>query len=116
MDFDNNGTCEIQIAYQFTANTNSWVFLTCKYELKNKRLYLTDAGSLQTTNTAVWERAENTAIFAQARKAVTRIVELGAEGFYVKKVSDNYSGYPLYTLESKNNPTYTAPFLALKRK
>ena len=115
MDFGNDGTCTIQIAYKFDENNNSWLYLTCNYELKNKRLYLKNPGVLKKTNATVWEKTENATIFAKATNAITKTIQIAAEGFYVANTGRTYSGYPIYSLQSRNNPTYIAPYLVYKR-
>lgn len=115
MDFGNDGTCTIQIAYKFDGNNNSWLYLTCNYELRNKRLYLKNPGALKKTNATVWEKTENATIFAKATNAITKTIQIAAEGFYVANTGRTYSGYPIYSLQSRNNPTYIAPYLVYKR-
>lgn len=115
MDFGNDGTCTIQIAYKFDGNNNSWLYLTCNYELRNKRLYLKNPGALKKTNATVWEKTENATIFTKATNAITKTIQIAAEGFYVANTGRTYSGYPIYSLQSRNNPTYIAPYLVYKR-
>ena len=116
MDFGNDGTCTIQLAYKFDGNTrNSWLYIECNYELKNKRLYLKNPGALQKTDPTIWAKAENATIFAKATNAITKTIQIAAEGFYVANTGRTYSGYPIYSLQSRNNPTYIAPYLVYKR-
>ena len=116
MDFEDDGTCTIQLAYKFDGNTrNSWLYIECNYELKNKRLYLKNPGALQKTDPTIWAKAENATILARGTNALTKIMEIAAEGFYVTNTGRTFSGYPLYTLQSRNNPTYTSPYLVYKR-
>ena len=116
MDFGNDGTCTIQLAYKFDGNTrNSWLYIDCNYELKTKRLYLKNPGALQKTDPTIWAKAENATIFAKATNAITKTIQIAAEGFYVANTGRTYSGYPIYSLQSRNNPTYIAPYLVYKR-
>ena len=111
--FDGATDCHIQIGYIFPEKGFSVLQISCKYELKNKRLYFKDSDkNLSTSAPDVWGDEKNKAILEQAQRALGSIYALGAQGLYIKKLNikvkpqeDN----PVYLLQSYEFPLYAFP-------
>ena len=111
--FDGATDCHIQIGHIFPEKGFSVLQISCKYELKNKRLYLKDSDkNLSTSAPDVWGDEKNKAILEQAQRALGSIYALGAQGLYIKKLNikvkpqeDN----PVYLLQSYEFPLYAFP-------
>ena len=111
--FDGATDCHIQIGHIFPEKGFSILQISCKYELKNKRLYLKDSDkNLSTSAPDVWGDEKNKAILEQAQRALGSIYALGAQGLYIKKLNikvkpqeDN----PVYLLQSYEFPLYAFP-------
>ena len=111
--FDGADDCHIQIGHIFPEKGFSILQISCKYELKNKRLYLKDSDkNLSTSAPDVWGDEKNKAILEQAQRALGSVYDLGAQGLYIKKLNikvkpqeDN----PVYLLQSYEFPLYAFP-------
>ena len=111
--FDGADDCHIQIGHIFPDKGFSILQISCKYELKNKRLYLKDSDkNLSTSAPDVWGDEKNKAILEQAQRALGSVYDLGAQGLYIKKLNikvkpqeDN----PVYLLQSYEFPLYAFP-------
>ena len=111
--FDGATDCHIQIGYIFPEKGFSVPQISCKYELKNKRLYFKDSDkNLSTSAPDVWGDEKNKAILEQAQRALGSVYALGAQGLYIKKLNikvkpqeDN----PVYLLQSYEFPLYAFP-------
>ena len=111
--FDGATDCHIQIGHIFPEKGFSILQISCKYELKNKRLYFKDSDkNLSTSAPDVWGDEKNKAILEQAQRALGSIYALGAQGLYIKKLNikvkpqeDN----PVYLLQSYEFPLYAFP-------
>ena len=106
------------ILYKFPSKSDlSKLVFVYDYALRNKRLYLSNPqfSTTETTDSDLWRATENATIFAKATNAITKTIQIAAEGFYVANTGRTYSGYPIYSLQSRNNPTYIAPYLVYKR-
>ena len=110
--FESTQDCNIQIGHIFPGSGFSILQISCKYELKNKRLYLKDSNkNLTTSDPEAWGDEKNKAILEQAQRALGSIYDLGAQGFYIKKLNikvqpqDN----PVYLLQSYEFPLYAFP-------
>ena len=111
--FDGTDDCHIQIGHIFPEKGFSILQISCKYELKNKRLYLKDSDkNLSTSAPDVWGDEKNKAILEQAQRALGSVYDLGAQGLYIKKLNikvkpqeDN----PVYLLQSYEFPLYAFP-------
>ena len=111
--FDGATDCHIQIGHIFPEKGFSILQISCKYELKNKRLYLKDSDkNLSTSAPDVWGDEKNKAILEQAQRALGSVYDLGAQGLYIKKLNikvkpqeDN----PVYLLQSYEFPLYAFP-------
>ena len=111
--FDGATDCHIQIGHIFPEKGFSVLQISCKYELKNKRLYFKDSDkNLSTSAPDVWGDEKNKAILEQAQRALGSIYALGAQGLYIKKLNikvkpqeDN----PVYLLQSYEFPLYAFP-------
>ena len=111
--FDGTDDCHIQIGHIFPEKGFSILQISCKYELKNKRLYFKDSDkNLSTSAPDVWGDEKNKAILEQAQRALGSVYALGAQGLYIKKLNikvkpqeDN----PVYLLQSYEFPLYAFP-------
>ena len=111
--FDGVTDCHIQIGHIFPEKGFSVLQISCKYELKNKRLYFKDSDkNLSTSAPDVWGDEKNKAILEQAQRALGSVYALGAQGLYIKKLNikvkpqeDN----PVYLLQSYEFPLYAFP-------
>ena len=111
--FDGATDCHIQIGHIFPEKGFSVLQISCKYELKNKRLYLKESDkNLSTSAPDVWGDEKNKAILEQAQRALGSVYDLGAQGLYIKKLNikvkpqeDN----PVYLLQSYEFPLYAFP-------
>ena len=111
--FDGATDCHIQIGHIFPEKGFSVLQISCKYELKNKRLYFKDSDkNLSTSAPDVWGDEKNKAILEQAQRALGSVYALGAQGLYIKKLNikvkpqeDN----PVYLLQSYEFPLYAFP-------
>ena len=111
--FDGADDCHIQIGHIFPEKGFSILQISCKYELKNKRLYFKDSDkNLSTSAPDVWGDEKNKAILEQAQRALGSVYDLGAQGLYIKKLNikvkpqeDN----PVYLLQSYEFPLYAFP-------
>ena len=111
--FDGATDCHIQIGHIFPEKGFSVLQISCKYELKNKRLYFKDSDkNLSTSAPDVWGDEKNKAILEQAQRALGSVYDLGAQGLYIKKLNikvkpqeDN----PVYLLQSYEFPLYAFP-------
>ena len=111
--FDGADDCHIQIGHIFPDKGFSVLQISCKYELKNKRLYFKDSDkNLSTSAPDVWGDEKNKAILEQAQRALGSVYDLGAQGLYIKKLNikvkpqeDN----PVYLLQSYEFPLYAFP-------
>ena len=111
--FDGADDCHIQIGHIFPDKGFSVLQISCKYELKNKRLYFKDSDkNLSTSAPDVWGDEKNKAILEQAQRALGSVYALGAQGLYIKKLNikvkpqeDN----PVYLLQSYEFPLYAFP-------
>lgn len=111
--FDGTDDCNIQIGHRFPDSGFSILQISCKYELKNKRLYLKDSDkNLSTSDAKAWSDEKNKAILEQAKRALGAIYDLGTQGFYIKKLNikiqpqeDNL----VYLLQSYEFPLYAFP-------
>ena len=111
--FEGADDCHIQIGHIFPDKGFSILQISCKYELKNKRLYLKDSDkNLSTSAPDVWGDEKNKAILEQAQRALGSVYDLGAQGLYIKKLNikvkpqeDN----PVYLLQSYEFPLYAFP-------
>lgn len=111
--FEGADDCHIQIGHIFPDKGFSILQISCKYELKNKRLYLKDSDkNLSTSAPDVWGDEKNKAILEQAQRALGSVYALGAQGLYIKKLNikvkpqeDN----PVYLLQSYEFPLYAFP-------
>ena len=111
--FDGADDCHIQIGHIFPEKGFSVLQISCKYELKNKRLYFKDSDkNLSTSAPDVWGDEKNKAILEQAQRALGSVYALGAQGLYIKKLNikvkpqeDN----PVYLLQSYEFPLYAFP-------
>jgi len=111
--FDGATDCHIQIGHIFPEKGFSILQISCKYELKNKRLYFKDSDkNLSTSAPDVWGDEKNKAILEQAQRALGSVYALGAQGLYIKKLNikvkpqeDN----PVYLLQSYEFPLYAFP-------
>lgn len=111
-----NGKCQIQVAYEFETNKPSYYLVSTTYELKNKRLYISDNVLSSGYSNAVWNNAENAAIKARATVTAAKFLEIASEGLYIKKTSRLYAGtYIIYTIQSHNHPTYYSEGATVKR-
>ena len=111
-----NGKCQIQVAYEFETNKPSYYLVSTTYELKNKRLYISDNVLSSGYSNAVWNNAENAAIKARATVTAAKFLEIASEGLYIKKTSRLYaSTYIIYTIQSHNHPTYYSEGATVKR-
>ena len=110
--FEGPEDCYIQVGHIFEGEY-SIVQIVCKYELKNKRLYLKDSDrNLLTSNPKVWDAEKNKAVAEQASRAIGAIYDLGAEGFYIKKLDIKVAPQednPVYLLQSHEFPLYVFP-------
>ncbi|MBI1669164.1 DUF4302 domain-containing protein [Capnocytophaga periodontitidis] len=111
--FDGATDCHIQIGHIFPEKGFSVLQISCKYELKNKRLYFKNSDkNLSTSAPDVWGDEKNKAILEQAQRALGSVYALGAQGLYIKKLNikvkpqeDN----PVYLLQSYEFPLYAFP-------
>ena len=111
-----NGKCQIQVAYEFETNKPSYYLVSTTYELKNKRLYISDNVLSSGYSNAVWNNAENAAIKARATVTAAKFLEIASEGLYIKKTSRLYaSTYIIYTIQSHNHPTYYSEGATVRR-
>jgi len=112
--FDGATDCHIQIGHIFPEKGFSVLQISCKYELKNKRLYFTETdGTLTVDNEDLWNDPKNKAVVEQAKRALNRIYELGNQGYYVKKLDLSirpFATNPIYFFQSYEHPQYA--FLA----
>ena len=111
--FDGTDDCHIQIGHIFPEKGFSILQISCKYELKNKRLYLKDSDkNLSTSAPDVWGDEKNKAILEQAQRALGSVYDLGAQGFYIKKLNikvQPQEDNPVYLLQSYEFPLYAFP-------
>ena len=111
-----NGKCQIQVAYEFETNKPSYYLVSTTYELKNKRLYISDNVLSSGYSNAVWNNAENAAIKARATVTAAKFLEIASDGLYIKKTSRLYAGtYIIYTIQSHNYPTYYSEGATVRR-
>ncbi|WP_314278597.1 DUF4302 domain-containing protein [Capnocytophaga sputigena] len=111
-----NGKCQIQVAYEFETNKPSYYLVSTTYELKNKRLYISDNVLSSGYSNAVWNNAENAAIKARATVTAAKFLEIASDGLYIKKTSRLYAGtYIIYTIQSHNHPTYYSEGATVRR-
>ena len=111
-----NGKCQIQVAYEFETNKPSYYLVSTTYELKNKRLYISDNVLSSGYSNAVWNNAENAAIKARATVTAAKFLEIASDGLYIKKTSRLYAGtYIIYTIQSHNHPTYYSEGAIVRR-
>lgn len=116
ISFQTGGRCQIQVAYDFQANTPSYYIVSTTYELKNKRLYISNNVLSAGYGNADWNNTENAAIKARATVTAAKFLEIASDGLYIKKTSRLYaSRYPIYTIQSHNHPTYYSEGATLKR-
>ena len=111
--FEGNENCNIQIGHIFPESGFSILQISCKYELKNKRLYLKDSDkNLSTSDPDTWDDDKNKAILEQAQRALGSIYDLGVQGFYIKKTDmkvQPQDDNPVYVLQSYEFPLYAFP-------
>ena len=111
--FDGTDDCNIQIGHRFPDSGFSILQISCKYELKNKRLYLKDSDkNLSTSDAKAWSDEKNKAILEQAKRALGAIYDLGTQGFYIKKLNikiQPQEDNPVYLLQSYEFPLYAFP-------
>ena len=111
--FDGADDCHIQIGHIFPDKGFSILQISCKYELKNKRLYLKDSNkNLSTSDPDTWGDEKNKAILEQAQRALGSVYDLGTQGFYIKKLNikvQPQEDNPVYLLQSYEFPLYAFP-------
>jgi len=111
--FDGATDCHIQIGHIFPEKGFSVLQISCKYELKNKRLYFKDSDkNLSTSAPDVWGDEKNKAILEQAQRALGSVYALGAQGLYIKKLNIKVKPQedsPVYLLQSYEFPLYAFP-------
>ena len=111
--FDGTDDCNIQIGHRFPDSGFSILQISCKYELKNKRLYLKDSDkNLSTSDAKAWSDEKNKAILEQAKRALGAIYDLGTQGFYIQKLNikvQPQEDNPVYLLQSYEFPLYAFP-------
>ena len=111
--FDGATDCHIQIGHIFPEKGFSVLQISCKYELKNKRLYFKDSDkNLSTSAPDVWGDEKNKAILEQAQRALGSVYALGAQGLYIKKLNIKVKPQEynhLYILKSYDFPLYAFP-------
>ena len=111
--FDGATDCHIQIGHIFPEKGFSVLQISCKYELKNKRLYFKDSDkNLSTSAPDVWGDEKNKAILEQAQRALGSVYALGAQGLYIKKLNikvNPQEDNPVYLLQSYEFPLYAFP-------
>lgn len=111
--FDGTDDCNIQIGHRFPDSGFSILQISCKYELKNKRLYLKGSDkNLSTSDAKAWSDEKNKAILEQAKRALGAIYDLGTQGFYIKKLNikvQPQEDNPVYLLQSYEFPLYAFP-------
>lgn len=111
--FEGADDCHIQIGHIFPDKGFSVLQISCKYELKNKRLYFKDSDkNLSTVAPDIWGDEQNKAILEQAQRALGSVYDLGAQGFYIKKLNikvEPQEDNPVYLLQSYEFPLYAFP-------
>ncbi|AVM55426.1 DUF4302 domain-containing protein [Capnocytophaga sp. oral taxon 864] len=117
--FDGTDDCNIQIGHRFPDGGFSILQISCKYELKNKRLYLKDSDkNLSTSDAKAWSDEKNKAILEQAKRALGAIYDLGTQGFYIKKLNikvQPQEDNPVYLLQSYEFPLYAFPIWGIPK-
>jgi len=117
--FDGTDDCNIQIGHRFPDSGFSILQISCKYELKNKRLYFKDSDkNLSTVAPDIWGDEKNKAILEQAQRALGSVYDLGAQGFYIKKLNikvQPQEDNPVYLLQSYEFPLYAFPIWGIPK-
>lgn len=99
------GICGIFIEYYF-GNTRASLYSASTFSLRNKRLFIdTPLRDLSSNNMAIWEAAENRAVYEKAKQSIYAILALSRNGLYVKNLHSKYGGvYDTYLFQSNDLP------------
>ena len=99
------GICGIFVEYNF-GGTSASLYSVSTFSLRDKRLFIdTPLRDLSSSNMAIWQAAENSAIYAKAQQAIYAILALSRNGLYVKNLNSKYANvYDTYLFQSYSIP------------
>lgn len=99
------GICGIFVEYNFNGTAAS-LYSVSTFSLRDKRLFIdTPLRDLSSSNMAIWQAAENSAIYAKAQQAIYAILALSRNGLYVKNLQTKYGNvYDTYLFQSYSLP------------
>ena len=99
------GICGIFVEYNFNGTAAS-LYSVSTFSLRDKRLFIdTPLRDLSSSNMAIWQAAENSAIYAKAQQAIYAILALSRNGLYVKNLQTKYGNrFDTYLFQSYNLP------------
>ena len=99
------GICGIFVEYNFNGTAAS-LYSVSTFSLRDKRLFIdTPLRDLSSSNMAIWQAAENSAIYAKAQQAIYAILALSRNGLYVKNLNSKYANvYDTYLFQSYSLP------------
>ena len=99
------GICGIFVEYNFNGTAAS-LYSVSTFSLRDKRLFIdTPLRDLSSSNMAIWQAAENSAIYAKAQQAIYAILALSRNGLYVKNLNSKYANvYDTYLFQSYSIP------------
>ena len=112
IDFRQGGLCLIILGHTFAGQPkSSYIYIFCKYELKNKRLYLKEKqGSTRMTDSNLWQAAENAEVYQKGQDALNYILNIAQEGFYVEVIPNKYPySDTVYVFKSRHTPDVYFP-------
>ena len=99
------GICGIFVEYNFNGTAAS-LYSVSTFSLRDKRLFIdTPLRDLSSSNMAIWQAAENSAIYAKAQQAIYAILALSRNGLYVKNLQTKYGNrFDTYLFQSYSLP------------
>jgi hypothetical protein len=99
------GICAIFVEYNF-GGTSASLYSVSTFSLRDKRLFIdTPFRDLSSSNMALWQKPENSAIYTKAQQAIYAILALSRNGLYVKNLNSKYGNvYDTYLFQSYNLP------------
>ena len=99
------GICGIFVEYNFNGTAAS-LYSVSTFSLRDKRLFIdTPLRDLSSSNMAIWQAAENSAIYAKAQQAIYAILALSRNGLYVKNLQTKYGNrFDTYLFQSHSLP------------
>jgi len=110
-DFLESGEVDIQVGYSFGPDQLSWAYIEAQYEIRDKKIFIKNPGNIIYTKPENWNNPNYSYVKAQAIRALNTFVNIGADGFRVKKTSETIEIFDIYVIQSVNSPEYITPVL-----